>query len=129
MAVDERSVSSAGAPSPGAAEAPRTLDEAPARLLGFGDQFSLWANLGISLLLPVASAFILVPSATGRPMSLVAALVAIGVGTVIGNALLGLGAVPGADTGAPSMVLLRGLFGRRGSYAPTALNVLQCLGW
>jgi putative hydroxymethylpyrimidine transporter CytX len=27
------------------------------------------------------------------------------------------------------MVLLRGLLGRRGSYPPTALNLLQCVGW
>ena len=27
------------------------------------------------------------------------------------------------------MVLLRGLFGWRGSLLPTALNVAQCLGW
>ena len=39
---------------------------------------------------------------------------------VIGNVLLGLGALPGAETGAPAMVLLRGLLGRRGSYLPTA---------
>jgi putative hydroxymethylpyrimidine transporter CytX len=27
------------------------------------------------------------------------------------------------------MVLLRGLFGRRGSYPPTLLNLVQCVGW
>jgi putative hydroxymethylpyrimidine transporter CytX len=48
---------------------------------------------------------------------------------VIGNVLLGLGAVAGADTGMPSMVLLRGLFGRWGSYLPTVLNLAQCVGW
>ena len=105
-------------------EPPLTLDTAPSRVLGMTDQLVLWWNLGISLLLPVTAVFILVPG-----MSVVAALTAIVVGTVIGNVLLGLGAVAGADTGAPSMVLLRGLFGRTGSYVPTAINLLQCLGW
>ncbi|HEX2293030.1 MAG TPA: cytosine permease, partial [Gaiellaceae bacterium] len=35
----------------------------------------------------------------------------------------------GADARVPSMVVLRAPLGRRGSYAPTALNALQCLGW
>src|SRR5687767_6208335 len=117
-------------------EPPLTLDEAPARTLGTTDQLALWANLGVSLLLPVAAVFMTGFGADGAPrpiggagMSMAAALVAIVVGTVIGNALLGLSAVPGAETGAPAMVLLRGLFGRRGSYLPTALNLAQCLGW
>jgi NCS1 family nucleobase:cation symporter-1 len=37
--------------------------------------------------------------------------------------------LPGAETGAPAMVLLRGLFGARPSYLPTAANIVQCLGW
>lgn len=105
-------------------EAPLTLDQPATRMLGTTDQLTLWWNLGISLLLPVTATFLLAPG-----MSLVAVLVAIVVGTVIGNTLLGLGAVAGADTGAPSMVLLRGLFGRSGSYLPTALNLAQCIGW
>ena len=105
-------------------EAPLTLDQPATRMLGTADQLTLWWNLGISLLLPVTATFLLAPG-----MSLVAVLVAIVVGTVIGNTLLGLGAVAGADTGAPSMVLLRGLFGRNGSYLPTALNLAQCIGW
>src|SRR4029453_13033931 len=35
----------------------------------------------------------------------------------------------GADARVPGMVLLRAPLGRRGSYIPTALNALQCLGW
>jgi putative hydroxymethylpyrimidine transporter CytX len=105
-------------------EPPLTLDVPPARVLGTTDQISLWWNLGISLLLPVTATFLLFPG-----MSLMACLVAIAVGTVIGNVLLGVCAMAGAETGAPAMVLLRGLFGRRGSYLPTALNLLQCVGW
>src|SRR4051794_39703023 len=113
MSLDERDL-----------EPPITLDQPAARVLGTGDQLVLWWNLGISLLLPVTATFLLFPG-----MSLVAVLAAIVVGTGIGNTLLGLGAVAGSDTGAPSMVLLRGLFGRHVSYLPTALNLAQCLGW
>jgi nucleobase:cation symporter-1, NCS1 family len=51
------------------------------------------------------------------------------VGTVFGTLVLALAGLPGAQTGAPAMVLLRGLFGARLSWLPTALNILQCLGW
>jgi putative hydroxymethylpyrimidine transporter CytX len=111
-------------------EVPRTLDEAPPpRLLGLWDQLALWWNLGISLLLLVAAQFVIDPLHDGRPLSLAAALTAVVVGSVIGNLLLGLGALPGSETGAPGMVLLRGLLGRRGSWVPTGFNVLQLVGW
>src|SRR3954469_11797011 len=106
------------------AEPPITLDEQPARVLGLWDQTALWGSLGVSLLLPVTATFLVAPG-----MSLLAALMAIVVGSVIGNVLLGLSALPGAETGAPAMVLFRGVFGRRGSYVPTVLNLLQCVGW
>lgn len=112
-----------------ATDLPLTLEEAPPRLLGLGDQLALWGNLGVSLLLPVTATFLLAPDPSVAPLSLVAAITAIAVGTVLGNTLLGLGAAAGATTGAPAMVLLRGLFGRRGSYLPTVLNLAQCVGW
>ncbi len=105
-----------------------TLDEKPPRPLGLLDQVALWGSFGMSLLLPVAAVFVLRPF--GLPaMSLAAALTAVVLGSVLGAAALGLAAVPGAVTGAPAMVLLRGLFGRRGSAVPTALNLVQCVGW
>ena len=105
-----------------------TLDEKPPRPLGLLDQVALWGSFGMSLLLPVAAVFVLRPF--GVPaMSLAAALTAVVLGSVLGAAALGLAAVPGAVTGAPAMVLLRGLFGRRGSAVPTALNLVQCVGW
>jgi nucleobase:cation symporter-1, NCS1 family len=113
-----------------AEEVPRTLAEGPPpRLLGILDQTVLWGNLGISLLLVVAGTFVLAPDPTLPPLSIVAALTAVVVGAVIGNAMLGLAAVPGAETGAPAMVLVRGLLGRRGSWLPTVLNIAQNLGW
>ena len=110
-------------------EVPRTLDEAPPRPLGFLDQTALWGNLGISLLLIVAGTFVLVPDPSLPALGVGAALVAVIVGAVLGNVLLGLGAQAGAETGAPAMVLLRGLFGWRGSWLPTAANIAQSLGW
>jgi NCS1 family nucleobase:cation symporter-1 len=111
-------------------EVPRTLDEAPPpKLLGLVDQVALWANLGISLLVLISAAFVLAPDPALPPLAPIAALTAILVGCLVGNALLGLAAVPGAETGAPAMVLLRGLLGRRGSWVPTVLNIVQLVGW
>jgi putative hydroxymethylpyrimidine transporter CytX len=110
------------------AEAPLTLDQPPPRVLGWLDQLGLWGNLGVTLLAPVGAVFVLVPASGGR-LSFLAAGLAVVVGTIAGAALIGAAAVPGAQTGAPSMVLMRGLFGRRLSYLPTAINVVQLLGW
>ena len=93
------------------------------RRLGFVDMFVLWWDLGVSFLVMVVGMF-LVPG-----LSLGQALVAIVVGAVLGNFLLGLVGTIGSDTGVPTMVLLRPVLGRRGSIAPTILNVLQLLGW
>jgi putative hydroxymethylpyrimidine transporter CytX len=93
------------------------------RLLGTLDTALLWGNLGVSLLVIVAGA-LLVPA-----LSLRDALVAVLVGALLGNLMLGVAGMIGADAGVPSMVLLRAPLGRRGSWAPTTLNVLQCLGW
>jgi NCS1 family nucleobase:cation symporter-1 len=83
----------------------------------------LWGSLGLSLLVVVAGTT-LVPA-----LSLPDALLAILVGGVFGNVLLGLAAAIGADAGVPAMVLLRAPLGRAGSWLPTGLNVLQNLGW
>jgi putative hydroxymethylpyrimidine transporter CytX len=92
-------------------------------VLTFFDSLLLWGNLSVSLLVIVAGA-LLVPA-----LSLPKALLAILVGALVGNTLLGLAATIGADGRVPGMVLLRAPLGRRGSYLPTALNVLQNLGW
>lgn len=93
------------------------------RVLSLWDTFVLWADLGISFLVMVVGTF-LVPG-LGLPQALLAILV----GAVIGNVLLGVGAAVGADVRVPQMVLLRAPLGLRGSYLPTALNILQLLGW
>ncbi len=93
------------------------------RTLGGLENGMLWSSLGLSLLVLVAGAF-LVPG-----LSLPMALLAILVGGIFGNALLGCAAAIGAEAGVPAMVLLRAPLGRAGSYLPTGLNVVQNLGW
>jgi nucleobase:cation symporter-1, NCS1 family len=97
---------------------------APARAqMTWWDTGTLWFSLGVSFLVMVVGMF-LVPG-----LSLPTALLAIVVGAVIGNLLLGLAAGIGSDPRVPTMVLMRAPLGVRGSYVPTALNVLQLLGW
>src|SRR5579863_8757228 len=111
-------------------EVARTLAEPVPQALSLLDQFGLWGNLGVSLLGFTGAIFVLQPDGAGTPeLSLAAALTAIVAGTLLGTVPLALAGVPGAQTGAPAMVLVRGLFGARLSYLPTALNILQCLGW
>ena len=105
-------------------EAPLTLTTEPPRTLGFLDQLAMWGNLGISLFGPITGA--LVATTTG---SVGLALLAIVVGCAIGALLLGASALFGATTGAPAMVAMRGLLGRRGSVVPTLLNIGQNVGW
>jgi putative hydroxymethylpyrimidine transporter CytX len=112
------------------AEAPYTLDEPAPRVLSFWDQSAFWANLGVSLLAFSGAVSVLAPDAKGVPqLPILAGIVAMVVGTVIGGIMLGLAAVPGARAGVPAMMLLRGLFGTRLSYVPTVLNILQMVGW
>jgi NCS1 family nucleobase:cation symporter-1 len=125
-----QSATPAARPAETLTEVPRNLVEAPPpRLLGFFDQTALWGNLGISLLLVVAGTFVLVPDPGLLPLPLAGAVAAVVLGAVLGNVLLGLAAVPGADTGAPAMVLVRGLLGRKGSVLPTVANIAQNVGW
>jgi putative hydroxymethylpyrimidine transporter CytX len=110
--VDERT------PSWGITPVPDRL-----RILSLFDSLLLWGNLSVSLLVIVIGA-LLVPA-----LSLRDALLAIVVGSVAGNILLGLAALIGADARVPGMVVLRAPLGRRGSFAPTALNIAQNVGW
>ncbi|GAA3161069.1 putative hydroxymethylpyrimidine transporter CytX [Planomonospora alba] len=111
------------------AEAPLTLDEAPPKTLGVLDQGAFWANLGVSLLGFSFALFLINPLLDDNPLTFSAALLASLVGSLVGTAMVGLAAVPGAQTGQPAMVLLRGLFGARLSYVPTVLNIVQMIGW
>ena len=93
------------------------------RVLGLADHGLLWGSLGVSLLVIVVGA-LLVPA-----LSLRDALIAVGLGGLVGNAMLASAGLIGADARVPGMVLMRAPLGRVGSYAPTVLNALQCWGW
>ena len=91
------------------------------RVLGFFDSFLLWTNFGVSILVLVSASYL--------GLSLKQALLATLVGGLIGNAMLGVAGLIGADARVPTMVLQRAPLGQRGSYLATGLNVVQCLGW
>ncbi len=111
-------------------EVGRNLAEPVPKALSLVDQLGLWGNLGVSLLGFTGAIFVLQPNGTGTPeLSMLAGLSAVVLGTLLGTVPLALAGVAGTRTGAPAMVLLRGLFGARLSYLPTVLNILQCVGW
>jgi hypothetical protein len=93
------------------------------RILGGLDYLVLWGNLGIGLLVMLAGTFI-VPG-----LGLSDALAAILIGSILGGFMLGLVGIVGSDNAIPTMVLLRPVLGVRGSYLPSALNILQLIGW
>jgi len=124
MPVPSTSTNTPEAPERPPSEAPLTLTTEPPRPLRFSDQLAMWANLGISLFGPLTGALI---ATTAGSVGL--AIVAIVVGCGLGAILLGASAIMGATTGAPAMVTLRGLVGRRGSVVPTMLNIAQNIGW
>jgi NCS1 family nucleobase:cation symporter-1 len=101
------------------------IDPVPPRLrvLSGLENGLLWGNLGVSLLVIVAGA-VLVPA-----LSLPDAIVAILLGCVLGNAMLAVAGMIGADARVPGMALMRAPLGQRGSLLPTAINVLQGIGW
>src|SRR5947208_1972681 len=115
------------APDLAHAEAPTTLAEAAPRTLSLLDQFGFWGNLGVSLfgLTLVGYTF----TVGAGHLSFIAATTALIVGTVLGGLILGVAAAVGTSTGAPAMVLLRGLLGSRASWLPTGSNVAQDLRW
>ena len=106
------------APTWGIRPVPGTLR----RLSGL-DLAVLWGDLSIGLLVLVSGA-LLVP-ALGLPN----ALLAIAVGSVVGALPLALVGLAGAREGVPGMVLFRPVLGRSGSYLPSAINVIQLIGW
>jgi nucleobase:cation symporter-1, NCS1 family len=83
----------------------------------------LWGDLSIGLLV-LASGALLVPG-----LGLPRALVAIVIGSVLGCIPLALVGTAGAREGVPGMVLFRPVLGRRGSYLPSAANLVQLVGW
>ena len=95
------------------------------RILRAYDLFILWSSLGVGLL--VLAAGTLLVSAFG--LTLWEAFAVSLVGSVIGSVMLAAAAHHGSRAGVPTMVSLRPILGRRGSYVPSLLNVLQLVLW
>jgi putative hydroxymethylpyrimidine transporter CytX len=96
-----------------------------ARQLRTFDLFVLWSSLGVGLLVLAAGTLLISVFGLTIAESLVISIV----GSVIGSLMLAAAAHHGSRAGVPTMVSLRPVLGRLGSYVPTALNVLQLLGW
>jgi len=95
------------------------------RILRGYDFFVLWFSLGVGLLVLATGA--LLTGLLGLTL-LEAAAVTIA-GSVIGSLMLAAAGLIGSRYGVPAMVSLRPVLGRRGSFVPTALNVVQLVGW
>src|SRR3990170_5800011 len=103
------------------------VDPVPERLRGLRafDLFVLWSSLGVGLLVFVAGSNLLLFFG----LNLWEALAVSIVGSIVGSLLLAASGLLGTAHGVPTMVSLRAVLGRGGSYIPTALNVFQLLGW
>lgn len=88
----------------------------------------LWFSLGVGLLVLAAGA-LLTRTDFGLGLSLIESLLLIILGSIVGSLMLASVGVIGSHYGVPSMVSLRAILGKGGSYLPTALNVLQLIGW
>ncbi|TLZ50898.1 MAG: putative hydroxymethylpyrimidine transporter CytX [Methanobacteriota archaeon] len=98
---------------------------AEARQLRAFDVFVFWSSLGVGLLVLAAGALLVLAFGLTLWESLVVSLA----GSLVGSLMLAGAAHHGSKAGVPTMVSLRPILGRRGSYAASALNVLQLLGW
>lgn len=102
------------------------VDPVPAakRNLRSVDLAVLWFNLGVGLLVLYAGTFL-----SGLGFGLAPLVVIVLSGSIVGSVLLAGAGTLGARHGVPTMVSLRPIFGKRGSYVPTVLNAAQLFGW
>src|SRR5438094_10596855 len=99
------------------------------RVLRTFDLFVLWSSLGVGLLVLAAGTLLMGVGGFGLGLTLAESAVVARFGSVLGSIMLAAAAHHGSRAGVPTMVSLRPILGRRGSYIPTALNVFQLLGW
>ncbi len=99
------------------------------RVLRTFDLFVLWSSLGVGLLVLAAGTLLIGVGGFGFGLTLAESAVVALIGSVLGSVMLAAAAHHGSRAGVPTMVSLRPILGRRGSYIPTALNVFQLLGW
>ncbi len=93
------------------------------RVFGWRSQASLWFSLGVGLLVMQMGAY-LVPALGTQDAAL-----AIGLGSLLGAALLAWVAHIGASTGLGSAGLMQQTFGTSFARLPVMLNIAQLLGW
>lgn len=100
------------------------------RTLSAVDVGVLWGDLSVGVLVLAAGALMVAPAASfGLGMDLRTALLSIVVGSAAGSLLLALVGLAGHDRAVPTMVLLRPVLGRAGSYGASFMNVVQLVGW
>src|SRR5436309_3395631 len=99
------------------------------RVLRTFDLFVLWSSLGVGLLVLAAGTLLIGVGGFGFGLTLAESAVVAFVGSVLGSVMLAAAAHHGSRAGVPTMVSLRPILGRRGSYIPTARNVFQLFGW
>ncbi|MEG2975385.1 MAG: cytosine permease, partial [Comamonas sp.] len=93
------------------------------RVFVWRDHASLWFSLGVGLLVMQMGAYLL------PALSTVQALMAIGLGSVVGAGLLGWVGKLGCDSGLSSAGLMHSVYGRNFARLPIFLNIIQLLGW
>ena len=93
------------------------------RVFVWRDHASLWFSLGVGLLVMQMGAYLL------PALSPVQALMAIGLGSVVGAGLLGWVGKLGCDSGLSSAGLMHSVYGRNFARLPIFLNIIQLLGW
>ena len=99
------------------------------RILRTFDLFILWSSLGAGLLVFAAGTLLIGVGGYGFGLTLWESAGVAVAGSVVGSLMLAAAAQHGSRAGVPTMVSLRPILGRRGSYIPTVLNVFQLLGW
>jgi len=95
------------------------------RRLRLADLGILWFSLGVGLLVLFTGALLVLLFG----LSLFEVLVVSVAGSVIGSLMLAAAGNLEARHGVPTMVSLRPVLGRKASWAPSALNAFQLLGW
>ncbi|WP_407713491.1 purine-cytosine permease family protein [Comamonas testosteroni] len=113
-------MNSSSSTSANRALAPVTAQE---RVFAWRDHASLWFSLGVGLLVMQMGAYLL------PALSPLHALIAIGIGSLIGAGLLGWVGKLGCDSGLSSAGLMHSVYGRRFARLPIVLNIIQLLGW
>jgi NCS1 family nucleobase:cation symporter-1 len=96
-----------------------------ARILRTFDLFVFWTSLAVGLLVFVAGTLLIFQS----KLTLWEAMGAAILGSIVGAAVLAGAGVFGSKFGVPTMVSLRPILGTKGSWVPSALNIVQLVGW